>query len=47
MFGVNPLDMESTVDSVKIKFLNWCYYSNTMNAIYRRWTELVRENIYV
>jgi hypothetical protein len=35
------------VHSVTIKFTNWRYYSNTTNAIYRGWTGLLRENVYL
>jgi hypothetical protein len=35
------------VHSMTIKFPNWRYYSNTTNAIYRGWTTLVRENVYL
>jgi hypothetical protein len=41
------IELKGTIHSVTIKFLNWRYYSNTTNAIYRGWTGLVRENVYL
>jgi hypothetical protein len=35
------------IHSVTIKFPNWRYYNNTTKDIYRGWTRLVRENVYL
>jgi hypothetical protein len=37
----------ANICSVTFKFPNWRYYRYTTNAIYRGWTGLVRENVYL
>jgi hypothetical protein len=35
------------IHSVTMKFPNWRYYSNTTNSIYREWTGIVKEEVYL
>jgi hypothetical protein len=35
------------IHSVAIKFPNWCHYSKYTNDIYRWWTGLFRETVYL
>jgi hypothetical protein len=44
---VVEMGWDAIIQSIKIKFPNWRYCSNNTNVVYWRWTELVRENIYL
>jgi hypothetical protein len=44
---INTVNQLQLIHGVTIKFPNFHSYSNTTKAIYRRWTGLVREIVYL